>query len=84
MALKHVCVTLLALLVVAQAGNVLQLTDSTLKDTITQNDVVLIKFYAPWCGHCKRLAPDYEKAADLLKEKGVSAVMAEVDCTVEQ
>eukprot|EP01027_Heterolobosea_sp_BB2_P023834 GEZU01035857.1.p1 GENE.GEZU01035857.1~~GEZU01035857.1.p1 ORF type:complete len:386 (-),score=184.82 GEZU01035857.1:10-1113(-) len=39
---------------------------------------VLVEFYAPWCGHCKRLAPDYEKVAATFKnEKNV--VIAKID-----
>jgi protein disulfide-isomerase-like protein len=65
-------------------SSVLTLTDATLDDALKAHPNILIKFYAPWCGHCKRLAPEYEKAANLLKEKGSSAVVGKVDCTVER
>ena len=46
-------------------------------------DDVLLEFYAPWCGHCKALAPKYDQLAEELKNvKGL--VIAKVDATANE
>jgi len=45
----------------------------------------LIKFYAPWCGHCKKMSPAWDELAkDVDEDKSVSSTIAKVDCTKHQ
>ena len=62
--------------------DVLVLTDATFDAVIKEEKVVLAEFYAPWCGHCKKLAPEYAAAATALKEAGdPRVVLAKIDAT---
>jgi len=61
-------------------GKVIDATESSFKaDVMDNDDLVIVEFFAPWCGHCKTLAPEYKKAASQLG--GIARLVA-VDATV--
>jgi len=61
-------------------SDVVILTESNFNDKTSKGNW-LVEFYAPWCGHCKHLAPTYEKLATQLKGK---VNVGKIDCTIEQ
>lgn len=50
------------------SSDVVSLTDKNFNSDVTKSsDIWLVEFYAPWCGHCQSLKPEYEKVAKALK-----------------
>lgn len=79
---KYLCFLLLVLVTVfAEEKDVLELTDDTFSHELERLENTLVMFYAPWCGHCKRLKPEYAKAAEMLLGNDPSITLAKVDCT---
>ncbi|KAL3649761.1 Protein disulfide isomerase-like 1-3 [Castilleja foliolosa] len=61
--------------------HVVVLKGSNFSEYIGKNRFVMVEFYAPWCGHCQALAPEYAAAAEELKDEAVA--LAKVDASEE-
>lgn len=58
----------------------IELTQDNFDSTITDNDIVVVDFWADWCGPCKMFAPTFEAAS----EKFPDIVFGKVDTEAEQ
>ncbi|GAA0141037.1 chaperone [Lithospermum erythrorhizon] len=70
---------LVSLFSVVLAEDVVVLTQQNFDKEVGQDRGALVEFYAPWCGHCKKLAPEYETLGASFK-KAKSVLIGKVDC----
>jgi protein disulfide isomerase len=67
------------------ANDVIVLKGESFADLVLNNDKdVLVEFYAPWCGHCKKLAPTWDELATKLKGINEKVVVAKFDGTANE
>jgi thiol-disulfide isomerase/thioredoxin len=77
----------LASAVLEPIGSKVQILDATnIQKFVKRNDIAVIEFYAPWCGHCQHLAPVYREAAAQIDESDLPMRVAfgKFDDTAEQ
>ncbi|KAM9305235.1 protein disulfide-isomerase A2 [Gastrophryne carolinensis] len=69
---------------ILEEDDVLVLNEENFDNALKTYKYLLVEFYAPWCGHCKELAPKYSEAAQALKSRTAEARLAKVDATEEK
>ncbi|KXS12625.1 disulfide isomerase [Gonapodya prolifera JEL478] len=68
-----------ALATLSRAENVIDLTPENFAQVIDGSKPALVEFFAPWCGHCKNLAPTYEDLATTYLPHKDDVIIAKVD-----
>jgi protein disulfide-isomerase-like protein len=67
----------------SEDSEVVHLTSTNFEPALKDEKSALVMFYAPWCGHCKKMKPEYEKAAEIMKNEKIPGVLAALDATKE-
>ncbi|KAF9180862.1 hypothetical protein BGZ51_005826 [Haplosporangium sp. Z 767] len=67
--------------IINPSGQVIALDMKTYESNLKNGEPWLVEYYAPWCGHCKALAPIYEELAKALQGK---VNVAKVDCPANE
>ncbi|XP_078481736.1 protein disulfide-isomerase A6-like [Ciona intestinalis] len=70
----------------SSSDDVVTLTDSNFRELVLEGkETWFVEFYAPWCGHCKNLAPQWARAATEVKDKTEGTIkLGALDATVHQ
>jgi protein disulfide-isomerase-like protein len=64
-------------------SEIVHLTSSNFDIILREEKAAIVVFHAAFCGHCKALKPKYEAAAVMMKNKGISGMLAAVDAQKE-
>ncbi|KAL8830731.1 MAG: hypothetical protein Q9191_001261 [Dirinaria sp. TL-2023a] len=82
---NYLLVTPLAILGASAVSSVIDLIPGNFDSIVLQSGKpALVEFFAPWCGHCKKLAPVYEELAQAFDAAKDSVTIAKVDADAEK
>ncbi|NXE90799.1 PDIA2 isomerase, partial [Menura novaehollandiae] len=68
---------------IKEENNVLVLHEHNFARALSEHQLLLVEFYAPWCGHCQQLAPAFAQAATELRNESSLARLGKVDATAQ-